>query len=150
MKSLKSLGMTSLLATQLVLCAYADETIINNNVAPAAQPAQNTANNQNNNSNNNYDPRVPPAGTYHVDNGNGTSSDIYTTGQKQPFIVDSNTNSTVVAQPYVYGPTPCNNCGDHPPREAAAAGAAAGAAGVGRVGGVGGVSRVGGVGGMRR
>jgi DNA segregation ATPase FtsK/SpoIIIE-like protein len=35
------------------------------------------------------DPRVPPAGSYVVKNGDGSSNDVYTTGDKKPYYVDN-------------------------------------------------------------
>ena len=35
------------------------------------------------------DPRVPPAGSYVVQNANGSSNNIYTTGDKKPYYVDN-------------------------------------------------------------
>lgn len=80
----------------------ADQPVINNNnsngsptVVQQCPPA---------NQNNIYDPRVPPAGVYKTDNGDGSSSTTYTTGEKKPYITDNNCNSTAATvQPYVYG-----------------------------------------------
>ena len=55
----------------------------------------------------NYNSNGLPPGTYNVQNGNGSSSTIYTTGDKQPYIVSPPTTGmeSPVIQPYVnYGP----------------------------------------------
>lgn len=96
--------------------AHADPIIINNNVPPQAQapaqmppqgygPQQQTAQSTcpPANQNNIYDPRVPPAGVYHSQSGT-----VYTTGEKKPYIVDNNCNSssTPTVQPYINLPSP--------------------------------------------
>ena len=92
-----------------LLCSQAvfAETIINNNNGTAnsnpSQPIQQCGGNQTNI----YDPRVPPAGSYVIQNGNGSSTDLYTTGEKKPYYVDSNCNNTssnTPVQPYVFVP----------------------------------------------
>jgi hypothetical protein len=55
----------------------------------------------------NYNGTMRP-GTYTIQTGPGGQSDtVYTTGDKQPYYVDSpcgNSGSPAVVQPYVYGP----------------------------------------------
>jgi hypothetical protein len=62
---------------------------------------QNIVNNCNNNIQ--TDPRVPPAGAYTLHNQDGSSNDVYTTGETKPYIVDNNCGSTSssAAQPNV-------------------------------------------------
>lgn len=94
---------TILIATSYTVCA--DQTIINNN----NQPPDNSA--QCNNSYGTSGNGLPP-GAYTIQNGNGSTDRLYTTGDKQPYIVDNNCNQSPVIQPYVYtqppyaGPTP--------------------------------------------
>ena len=77
----------------------ADNVVVNNNTAPPAQPAQQCGGNQNNI----YDPRVPPAGSYVIKNSDGSSQDLYTTGEKKPYYVDSNCNQAqTTTQPNVW------------------------------------------------
>ena len=90
-----------LLTNQAVLA----DTIINNSNSSGSaksQPVQQCGGNQNNI----YDPRVPPAGSYIIQNSDGSSNQLYTTGEKKPYYVDSNCNntSTAPAQPYVFVP----------------------------------------------
>lgn len=75
--------------------SYADPTVINNNnnVGAAGNGCGTPTNNG---------PYVPP-GTYHAADG----SINYTTGNKQPYIVDNGCNNTPV-QPYVYAQPPAN------------------------------------------
>lgn len=67
----------------------------NTNTPPPAASAQN-------------DPNVLPEGTYRYQNSDGSGQQIYTTGEKKPYIVDppnnNNNNAPPVVQPYVnYG-----------------------------------------------
>lgn len=78
------------------------QTVINNNIStPPAQPAQPSSTCNNGPS---YDPRVPPAGAYIINTGNGSSQQLYTTGETKPYIVDNNCNSqqTPIVQPNVW------------------------------------------------
>jgi hypothetical protein len=78
---------------------WADQNVVNN-AAPAQAAPQCGGGNQNNI----YDPRIPPAGVYTKENGDGSSDTLYTTGEKKPYYVDSNCNqSAAAAQPIVYG-----------------------------------------------
>lgn len=55
------------------------------------------------------DPRVPPAGSYVVNTGNGNANQVYTTGETKPYIVDNSCNNQVqqpVVQPYIGTPLP--------------------------------------------
>lgn len=62
--------------------------------------------------NNNYngpttDPRVPPAGVYTTNTGNGSSQTTYTTGETKPYIVDppgGNNSNVAPIQPYAWVP----------------------------------------------
>jgi hypothetical protein len=79
--------------------AISDPVIINNNNAgQASSPSP-----CNNNSYGTPSNGLPP-GTYTTNNGNGTTSTIYTTGDKQPYIVDNNCNPSPIIQPYVNVP----------------------------------------------
>ncbi|HEU5282102.1 MAG TPA: hypothetical protein VFU82_09010 [Gammaproteobacteria bacterium] len=91
--------------------AFADTPpIIINNNAPAAPAPQN--NNQNNNTGCNgqssVDPNAQRPGVYYQTNPNGGTDTQYTTGDKTPYTADTNcnNNNNVVAQPYVYVPSP--------------------------------------------
>ncbi|VVC77094.1 hypothetical protein AQUSIP_24210 [Aquicella siphonis] len=80
--------------------AFADQTIINNNgQAPASTPP--TCNGSYSTSGNGL-----PPGAYSIPNGDGTSDRLYTTGDKQPYIVDNNCNQSPIIQPYVYAQPP--------------------------------------------
>lgn len=50
------------------------------------------------------DPRVPPAGTYSIKNNDGTTTQLYTTGETKPYIVDNNcgSSSSSSVQPNVF------------------------------------------------
>lgn len=89
------------------ISAYADQTIINNN-AQTPYPVQPQCNNG-------YSTNTgTPPGTYQVQNGNGTTSTVYTTGDKQPYIVDNNCNQNQTIQPYVYVQPPMPGPGPGP------------------------------------
>lgn len=78
--------------------AISDPVIINNNNTGQAQPpAQSPCNNNSYGTSGNG---MPP-GTYTMNNSNGTTSTVYTTGDKQPYIVDNNCNQSPVIEPYV-------------------------------------------------
>lgn len=80
--------------------ANADQTVINNNYGGQAAPSAN---------NSPCNPYAPPsgAGTYNVKNSDGGSNNIYTTGNKQPYLVDGcNNNNSNNVQPYVYAQPP--------------------------------------------
>jgi|GEM_PF-3391923 hypothetical protein len=94
LKSIMTIMRICLLFSPLTL--YADQTIINNN-SQAPYPIQPQCNNGYGTSGNGL-----PPGTYQIQNGNGTSSTVYTTGDKQPYIVDNNCNQNQNIQPYVY------------------------------------------------
>lgn len=96
----KLICMLTLLA--LTQQANAEQSIVNNfSSAPAApQQPQQASNPCNNNNNSNSNNTLRP-GAYTVNKGNGNSDNIYTTGDKQPYIVDNNCNQSNV-QPYVY------------------------------------------------
>lgn len=79
---------------------YADQVIINNNAQPANSNPP-TCNNQSSN----QSQGLPP-GTYKSQNPDGSYSTVYTTGDKQPYIVDNNCNQQPVIQPYVYTQPP--------------------------------------------
>ncbi len=78
--------------------ALSDPTIINNNntQSPSQAPQSNC-----NPPSNSYGTGLPP-GTYNRPHGDGSSDEIYTTGDKQPYIVDNNCNQNQGIQPYVY------------------------------------------------
>lgn len=88
-------------------------TIINNNTPPAAasQPAQNqqqsnqNQQSSNNNCNNNQQQQSMRPGTYTTQTPNGPDT-TYTTGDKQPYIVDNNCNNNNTPVPFVYVPAP--------------------------------------------
>ncbi len=98
--------------TALFICiasstvTQAGNVIINNNAPAPSQPAQPTQPTPQcgGNQNNIYDPRVPPAGSYVIKNSDGSSQDLYTTGEKKPYYVDSNCGQQQTVQPYVYAP----------------------------------------------
>lgn len=105
----------SILGTLCISSAWSDpSTVINNNnynQAPNTS-SQGTANQSNcNQPSASYGTGLPP-GTYNRPHGDGSSDEIYTTGDKQPYIVDNNCNSNQGIQPYVYvqppfvGPAP--------------------------------------------
>lgn len=107
----KSLTYLALSLTLIATPLFADQVTINNNMQ---QPS--TA--QNNNNNNCGAPQANPGlrpGTYTRDNGNGSSDTIYTTGDKQPYMVDNNCNnnnnvSSAPITPYIF-PGPYQNGG---------------------------------------
>lgn len=78
--------------------AFSDPTTIinNNNQAAPSTPQSNC-----NPPSNSYGTGLPP-GTYNRPHGDGSSDEIYTTGDKQPYIVDNNCNPNQGIQPYVY------------------------------------------------
>jgi hypothetical protein len=85
----------------------------NNQPQQASQPNQpNQQNQQNSENNSNFDPRVPPAGSYSTSNADGSSEQLYTTGQNQPYYVDnpnaqsSTTPTQVFVQPTMPTPSP--------------------------------------------
>lgn len=82
-----------------IALAHAENVVINNNSSAPSQPIQQCGGG---NQNNIYDPRVPPAGSYVIKNSDGSSQDLYTTGEKKPYYVDSNCNQQQVAQPNVW------------------------------------------------
>lgn len=93
----------STLSFLAILCthsAFSDQTVINNSTGQPQQAAPQCGGNQNNI----YDPRVPPEGAYVVKNGDGTSNQIYTTGEKKPYYVDNYCNQpySSQAQPYIF------------------------------------------------
>ena len=103
-----------IIASTLILSCttcYAEQAIINNyNSAPQPQSQpQNNCNQNNDNSDNNNGTE----GMSVVNNGDGSSSNVYSTGTKKPYNVDnsSNCNQQPVIQPYVYP-----NGGPFPPR----------------------------------
>lgn len=77
--------------------------IINNNVQQPQQAPSNNSSNCNNQSNNN---QGPPPGTYYQTNPHGGTDTVYSTGNKQPYVVDNNCNNNSVIQPYVYAQPP--------------------------------------------
>ena len=83
----------------LIQAAIAGNITINNNLE-AARPTQNGCNG---NINHAYDPRVPPAGSYIIKNSDGSSQQIYTTGENKPYFLNNNCNNNAIApiQPYV-------------------------------------------------
>lgn len=81
---------------------YADQVIINNNPQPANSNPP-TCNNQPTNQ-----PGGLPPGTYSTKNPGGGYNTVYTTGDKQPYIVDNNCNQQPIIQPYVYAQPPYN------------------------------------------
>jgi hypothetical protein len=106
-------NMKNLLKVTLVACtlnlayvslALADPSqpviINNNNSQPQAssQPSCAPAN-----QNNIYDSRVPPAGAYYTRNADGSGQQVFTTGEKKPYIVDNNCGGGMsnAAQPQV-------------------------------------------------
>lgn len=53
-----------------------------------------------------------PPGTYQTKNSDGSVNTIYTTGDKQPYMVDNTCNQQQpIIQPYVYPNVPYNNGG---------------------------------------
>lgn len=100
------------LAVSMSFSLFATTVINNYGTAPSEQgpppPAQAPCNG---NQNNIYDPRVPPAGAYVIQNGDGSSNQIYTTGEKKPYYVDNpcgqnNQNQAIYPQIYPQGPGP--------------------------------------------
>lgn len=94
--------------------AMSDPVIINNNnnnnTGQAPAPSQSPCNNNSYGTSGNG---LPP-GTYTMNNGNGTTSTVYTTGDKQPYIVDNNCNQTPAIVPYVNVPVVGGGSGPHP------------------------------------
>ncbi|MHB1947027.1 MAG: hypothetical protein ACYCQI_02790 [Gammaproteobacteria bacterium] len=92
--------------------ASADPVIINNNTNPAPQQQAQQQPQQapcRANQNDIYDPRVPPAGVYSTRFQDGSSSTVYTTGEKKPYITDNNCGSSTtqpIVQPYINTPSP--------------------------------------------
>lgn len=96
-------------ASALIAFADTQPIIINNNASPP--PAQNNNNNQSNNSGcqqSSVDPNAQRPGVYYQSNPNGGTDTQYTTGDKTPYTADinCNNNNNMVAQPYVYVPSP--------------------------------------------
>lgn len=111
------------LVTFIGLCSacvmsYADTTITTNtgntqppstaiNTPATTPPPPATQPNQGYNS-----PRDIRPGVYTTENGNGSSSTNYTTGTKNPYIIDNNSNNT--APPAIYPQVmPWGGCGSH-------------------------------------
>lgn len=82
-----------------VLAADPPVVINNNNQNSANRPAQPTQQCGGGNQNDVYDPRVPPAGAYDIKHADGSSEQLYTTGEKKPYYVDDYCNQTT--SPYV-------------------------------------------------
>jgi hypothetical protein len=93
-------------------------TIINNYGSASSQPPAQAMQapppppSQCNSNSVSTDPRVPPAGTYNIQHGDGSSEEVYTTGEKKPYYVDNNCgqNANTIApqvyvQPNVINPT---------------------------------------------
>lgn len=81
--------------------AEGNVTVNNNNSGQSAYPPTPQCGG---NQNNVYDPRVLPEGAYVIQNSNGSSNQLYTTGEKKPYYVDnSGCNSNVApVQPYAF------------------------------------------------
>lgn len=78
----------------------ADQTVVNNySSSPASSPPP--AQNCNSNSNDPGKNDVPP-GMQIIQNGDGSSSRVFSTGTKKPYIVDSGCNNSPPIQPYVF------------------------------------------------
>lgn len=86
---------------------FADNTNVTINNGSQSEPQQNCQNNQSSNQNENT------GGVYYKSNPNGGTDTVYTTGNKQPYIVDNNCNNTPIVQPYVYAPGPWGGGGRH-------------------------------------
>lgn len=51
------------------------------------------------------DPREPPSGAYSYQSGNGASEQVYTTGEKRPYLLENNSSTQApVIQPYINTP----------------------------------------------
>ena len=79
------------------------ETIINNsNTAP-----QSASGCSSQSSNYVPDSRIPPAGVYSTQTGNGSSQTVYSTGEARPYAADTNcNNSSPTPQANVWVPAP--------------------------------------------
>jgi hypothetical protein len=102
----KKIALCSALLTLFSCQTALAETIINNygtaNNQPPAQAMQAPPPPSQCNSNSvSTDPRVPPAGTYNIQHGDGSSEEVYTTGEKKPYYVDNNCGQNAAA-PQVY------------------------------------------------
>lgn len=109
-----NLTLLSLALVCTAVTCYADQPIIiNNNNNNAQPPQQNNNCNDNQSSNNGQKP-----GTYYQSNPRGGTDTVYTTGDKQPYIVDNNCNNTntPIIQPYVYTNPPGPGPGPRPVR----------------------------------
>lgn len=91
-----------ILSLFITCTCFADQIVINNNNQPA-NPTPPPCNNQPANQLNGVEP-----GTYTTKNPNGGYNTVYTTGDKQPYIVDNNCDQQPIIQPYVYTQPPYN------------------------------------------
>jgi hypothetical protein len=86
------------------------DTVINNYGSNSQPQDQQQSQPQNSSNSNNYDSRIPPAGAYSTTNSDGSSQQLYTTGQKKPFYADNPNSQTptpqVFVQPTIPSPTP--------------------------------------------
>lgn len=97
-------GVILSLALLCATAAAADNPIIINNNVPQQAPNTNNSGCNNNNQANNY--QGPPQGTSYQTNPRGGTDTIYSTGNKQPYIVDNNCNNNPPIQPFVYAQPP--------------------------------------------
>jgi len=93
---------SSLMLLNFMLCiigtsAIAETTIINN------YPPNNSNQQTNNCQSQDNGPGKPP-GTYYQSNPHGGTDTVYSTGEKEPYIVDNCNNNPAVVQPYVFTP----------------------------------------------
>jgi hypothetical protein len=115
----KIIYLTACLASVCAFSAYSDPVIINNNMAPPQQnynqpPNNPPPHNGGGTGSPHLDPRVPPAGVYKAQNGDGSSQTLYTTGETKPYDPSggSTTNSSpeiISPQVYTYGGDNNNN-----------------------------------------
>jgi len=92
----KSVLFCVLLTLLKINSAQADQVIINNNGGGNQQAAPNPCEN-------NAPPGMPP-GHYVKKNRDGSIDEVYTTGEKQPYIIDNNCGQPqqpIIVQPFI-------------------------------------------------
>jgi hypothetical protein len=101
----------ALLVTLLAIApvTFADNPVIINNNYPQQQSNQAEQGNHGNTppcNNHQADNSGPPPGTYYQSNPHGGTDTVYSTGNKQPYIVDNNCNNVQnpIIEPNVYPP----------------------------------------------
>lgn len=112
----KTMGLLAIYICAISNSVFADNSVtINNNYAPPSEPSNNQSsqNNSNNSSNCNNPSNSgfdgAPQGTSYQSNPHGGTDTVYSTGNKQPYVVDNNCNNNqppIIPQVYPNMPGP--------------------------------------------